>query len=295
MQIIIRRALLFLIFPSSRAISVFQSSSHSLAFTHTPQNSNFTSLNNRAQLSRPFISNSKTAMNMVTMDSPSAQRNKDPIWQVIQSTILPMLKREDDKSPLRVLEIAGGCGVHTEHFVTELAKKDIGVDWYPTDPDPESLQSLKARVDAFQLPNDVTCGDAIKISIPFSLKLGAGGALEDSGECSKIISGVGSEPLNLIICINMIHISPWDATLGLFKVASEHLKNGGILMTYGPYKVNGSAVESNMNFDASLKSRNAEWGVRDLERVQAVAEDNGLKMVKVQEMPANNLLCIFQK
>jgi len=232
---------------------------------------------------------------MVTMDSPSAQRNKDPIWQVIQSTILPMLRREDDESPLRVLEIAGGCGVHTEHFVTELAKKNIAVDWYPTDPDPASLQSLKARVDVFQLPNDVTCGDAIKISTPFSLKLGADGVLEDSDESSKIVSDVGSEPLNLIICINMIHISPWDATLGLFKVASEHLKSGGVLMTYGPYKVNGAAVESNMNFDANLKSRNADWGIRDLERVQVVAEDNGLKIVKVQEMPANNLLCIFQK
>ncbi len=249
-----------------------------------------------------------TSQKIVTMDSPSAQRNKGPIWSVIESTILPLLRQyvgeEKEAPPLRVLEIAGGCGVHTEHFASEMAKMSIKAQYYPTDPDKASLQSYQERVVA--LANTCTA-ESITIFTPFCVTLGNehSGVLEDDdGDDEKadnnimsstIISHAGNDPIDLMICINMIHISPWTATMGLFKVASSHLSKGGILMTYGPYKVNGTAVESNLSFDASLKSRNAEWGVRDLESVEGVALENGLMLDRVVEMPANNLLCIFRK
>ena len=106
---------------------------------------------------------------------------------------------------------------------------------------------------------------------------------------------IGPNSLDLITNINMIHISPWSATQGLMKTSSELLRPGGILYCYGPYKVNGTAVESNLNFDQSLKSRDASWGVRDLEEVIKEAERRGLKHVQTVEMPANNLSVLYQK
>jgi hypothetical protein len=93
----------------------------------------------------------------------------------------------------------------------------------------------------------------------------------------------------------MIHISPWSAAVGLFQVSREYLCKGGILMTYGPYKQNGTAVPSNLAFDESLRARNAAWGVRDLERVVELGEERGMSLLKIVEMPANNLCLIFQK
>lgn len=238
------------------------------------------------------------------MDSPSAHRNKDPIWSIIESKVLPLLlkaENEDSPSPvpLNVLEIAAGCGVHTTHFVTKLAEKNISTRWHPTDPDPPSLVSLQERVNEFGLPDGVTA-DVI-ISKPFALCLGEEGVLEDKlnneneGKSTISFHSGADKSMNLIMCINMIHISPWSATVGLFKVASQELTSGGVLVTYGPYKVNGAAAESNLNFDRNLKERNPAWGVRDLELVQSLAEQNGLSSVEVIEMPANNLCLIFRK
>ena len=93
----------------------------------------------------------------------------------------------------------------------------------------------------------------------------------------------------------MIHISPWEATLGLMKEASKRLSDTGCLYCYGPYRENGTAVESNIKFEGWLKSKDAGYGLRDLEKVCSVAEENGLKLVKRVEMPANNLSLLFQK
>ncbi len=279
-------------------------SSKSFAPHHRVKYLAFVPNNSTHQLRTDFKSTtftmSKSSFKMVTMDSPSAQRNKGPIWSIMESTILPLLRQNKETKRLRVLEIAGGCGVHTEHFASEMAKMSINAQYYPTDPDDASLQSYQERVGA--LANTSTT-ESVTISTPFCVTLGSenSGVLEDGNAkaennmSSTIISHAGEDPMDLMICINMIHISPWTATMGLFKVASAHLSKGGILMTYGPYKVNGTAVESNLSFDESLKSRNAEWGVRDLESVEGVAKENGLVLDKVVEMPANNLLCIFRK
>jgi SAM-dependent methyltransferase len=222
------------------------------------------------------------------MDSPSAQRNKEPIWGILESHVLPSLQQVTDNEPMKILEVAAGCGVHTEYFTTLFAEKGIHARYHPTDPDPPSLASLQERVSNIQLPTD----GKVFIQTPCSLTLDDNGCMEE--ETSKLLFQENNI-FHLMICINMIHISPWDATKGLIQIASKHLKHGGILYTYGPYKENGTAVESNLNFDASLKSRNPAWGVRNLEDVVALAELNGLRLVQKVPMPANNLSLIFVK
>jgi hypothetical protein len=221
---------------------------------------------------------------MVTMDSPSAERNKDPIWSVLESTVLPSLIADGDSLPLNVLEVAAGCGVHSTYFVQKMAENNIAVQWYPTDPDQPSLISLQERV------KEYAASDKAQISNPLKLTLDEEGIMESGTK-----DALANQTINLMMCMNMIHISPWSATLGLFELASQRLHSGGILMTYGPYKVNGTAAPSNLQFDDNLKARNTDWGVRDLERVQAVAEDKHLKLSKTIQMPANNLCLIFTK
>jgi hypothetical protein len=252
----------------------------------------FLQRNPQITTSRKLSSSTTTSSNMVNMDSPAAQRNKDPIWRILQSTIIPSLIKEgkdkESSSALNVLEIAAGCGIHTTYFVEMMVENKMAVHWYPTDPDPPSLQSLQERVEEFESMR--TLPDNYQIAKPLKLTLDDKGIMEHD---TKDV--LGSQTMNLIICINMIHISPWSATLGLFELASQRLCSGGILMTYGPYKVNGNAAPSNLQFDQSLKGRNPEWGVRDLERVQAAAEGNKLKLLKTIEMPANNMCLIFTK
>jgi len=93
----------------------------------------------------------------------------------------------------------------------------------------------------------------------------------------------------------MIHIAPPEATIGLMECAGKTLRKGGMLLCYGPYKIGGTAVESNLNFDRSLKSRDSRWGVRNLEDVIEVAKKEGLTFDSYIEMPANNLSVLFRK
>jgi hypothetical protein len=99
-----------------------------------------------------------------------------------------------------------------------------------------------------------------------------------------------------VLCINMAHVAPWQATLGLLRGAGRLLRSGGVLYLYGPYKREGRhTAPSNAAFDASLRARDPESGVRDLEDVVAAAERAGLTLASVEEMPANNLSTIFRK
>mmetsp|Transcript_12614 Transcript_12614/g.34752 ORF Transcript_12614/g.34752 Transcript_12614/m.34752 type:complete len:300 (+) Transcript_12614:97-996(+) len=222
-----------------------------------------------------WIGNSKP----MKRDSPSAQRNKQVVWDVIQSKIQPA---SSTKGPYRVLEIAAGSGVHTSFFATQLSQQTKQPFlWFPTDADADMMSSLEA----YRQELETDC-----VQQPMVLTLNKDGIVE-----AETIATVfpDSATVDLIICINMIHISPWEATQGLMKLAGERLSPGGHLYCYGPYKVGGTAVESNLRFDASLKSRNAAWGVRDLETVLETAESNGLRMVEKVEMPANNLSLIY--
>ena len=101
--------------------------------------------------------------------------------------------------------------------------------------------------------------------------------------------------VDILICINMIHISPFSSTENLFKIVDKCMQTDGFLLTYGPYRVDNFMVESNVKFDQSLRSRNQEWGIRDLEEVAAVARRHGIDVSEVVKMPSNNLCVVFKR
>lgn len=167
------------------------------------------------------------------LESPSAERNKEPIWHILQTKVLP--KYSSVNRPLRVLEVAAGSGVHTHYFGLQLAAAtDQPVSWVPTDPEPASLASQQAYVDEEPALKEV-------IEKPLQLTLQEGGIIE-----SETDAQLASNSFDLLVNINMIHISPWQATQGLMKVAASKLAVGGTLFLYGPYRVNGTCVESNL-------------------------------------------------
>jgi SAM-dependent methyltransferase len=194
------------------------------------------------------------------LTSAAAERNKDPILTVLES-VLPATGS--------VLEIASGSGQHVCYFAQSLP----GLQWQPSEPDAAHLEVIEARVRESGLSN---------IAAPITL---------DVHEPRWPIA----EALDAVVCINMIHISPWSATLALCAGAARHLRAGGLLVTYGPYLQNGTAVPSNLDFDASLKRRNPAWGLRDLEDVTRLAAEHGLTRRQVVPMPANNLTVVFAK
>jgi SAM-dependent methyltransferase len=194
------------------------------------------------------------------LTSAAAERNKDPILGVLVS-VLP--------ASGRVLEIASGTGQHVCHFAAALP----GLRWLPSEPDTASRDAMVTRIRGSGLAN---------IDAPVAL---------DVHEPRWPIEG----ELDALVCINMIHISPWSSTLALFGGAARHLRAGGLLVTYGPYLENGMAAQSNLDFDASLKRRNAGWGLRDLDDVTRVAAEAGFMCREVVRMPANNLAIVFEK
>ncbi len=193
--------------------------------------------------------------------SPATARNRDPILEVLR-TRLP--------DGVRVLEIAAGAGEHAVHLAGALPH----LTWQPTDPDPEALISIAAWRDHAGLPN----------LLP-PLRLDA--ADPDSWP---------GDPINAVVNINMIHISPWAATEGLLKGAGRLLPTGGGLFLYGPYiERDVETAPSNLAFDESLKSRNPAWGIRHLDDVTALAAEHGLTLTEHIAMPANNLVVAFRK
>ncbi len=192
--------------------------------------------------------------------SPAALRNRDPILAVLR-TILPPSGR--------VLEIASGSGEHVVHFARHLPH----LSWQPSDPSAEARASIAAWIAAEGGPN---------IASPL--------AVDASAEVWLV------EDIDAIVAINMVHISPWAATLGLLRGAGRLLRPGGWLLLYGPYRRAGHEFEpSNAAFDADLRARNPEWGIRSVEEVSDVAEAAGLRLDRVVEMPAHNLSLAFQR
>lgn len=192
--------------------------------------------------------------------APSAMRNKHVILEIFQKY-----------APLtgNILEIACGSGEHTAHF----AASNPNLTWHPTDIDQSHMDSVNAHANADQLKN---IQPAIHLDVTSDRW-----PLPD---------------LDMIYNANMIHISPWECTLGLFQGASRHLRKDGILMMYGPYRRDGQHTsESNESFDQSLMSRDPSWGIRNLEDVIDVANENGLHLQEVVPMPANNFSVIYKK
>jgi cyclopropane fatty-acyl-phospholipid synthase-like methyltransferase len=195
------------------------------------------------------------------LESPSTARNRGPILAVVQR-IFP---REG-----RVLEIASGTGEHAM-FVAK-AMPDLA--WQPSDPDPVSRASIAAWIAQEGLTN---------VLPPLDIDVRD----EDWG-----VTG----PFDAVVAINMIHIAPWEAALGLFRGTGRLLSKGGILFLYGPYKREGRhTAPSNEAFDAWLKQRDPSFGVRDLADVQSAAEANGFRLDEIVEMPANNHSLVFVK
>jgi hypothetical protein len=173
---------------------------------------------------------------MPKLESPSAERNKDPIWKVLENKVLPEYT-SSNTSPLQILEIATGAGVHTHYFSLQLhscISSQQSFRWYPTDLDDSHRASTQARVE-----EDPTLKDMVET--PAQLTLDENGIIEKDTD-----DKLEAETMDWIININMIHISPWEATLGLMKVAAQKLKAGGTLFLYGPYRVKGTCVESNL-------------------------------------------------
>ncbi|OEU20236.1 DUF938-domain-containing protein, partial [Fragilariopsis cylindrus CCMP1102] len=245
--------------------------------------------------------------------SPSADRNKKVIWDVLSSKIFTNFdwesKNENEQN--NILEIAAGSGVHTEYFVSNLLLKQQQQQqqfvvlsrsflWHPTDPTTDARESIQSYI------NDESNFSHLKdvVADPIELTLDSTGISNDDDEVISLqppFNIVDNEKnkdknIDLIVCINMIHISSWDATIGLMKLANKYLHyNGGYLYCYGPYKVNGNAVQSNLNFDHSLKSRNSEWGLRNIEDVIQIANDIGnLELLHQIDMPSNNISLIFR-
>lgn len=193
--------------------------------------------------------------------SPSALRNRAPI--------LVALRAHLPASGL-VLEIAAGTGEHAVYNAAALPH----LQWQPTDPDDDALSSIAAWREAAGLGN---------LSVP--LRLDA--AHPDSWPLAKA---------DVIVNINMIHISPWAAAMGLMQGASRLLPAGGILFLYGPYFEPGIATApSNLAFDEELRSRNRLWGLRNSGDVSALAAQNGLRLACRVAMPANNIALVFAR
>jgi hypothetical protein len=194
------------------------------------------------------------------LTSAAAERNKDPILSVLK-TVLP--------EGGRVLEIASGTGQHVCFFAAALP----GIRWQPTEPDDASREAISIRIREAHLAN---------IDSPVAL---------DVLDPHWPLTG----SFDAVLCVNMIHISPWSATDALCRGAALALGTHGLLVLYGPFLEDGTAVQSNLDFDAWLKRRNAEWGLRDLDEVTRVANAHGLKRQQIVRMPANNLTVVFAK
>jgi uncharacterized protein DUF938 len=184
--------------------------------------------------------------------APATERNREPIREVL-ARVLPATGT--------VLELASGSGEHAVAF----ARAFPALTWQPSDADPAALASIEAWRAEADLPN---------LAAPITLDVcGAWPALSPAA----------------IVCINMVHISPWEASVALFAHA-----RADVLYLYGPYRFGGATAPSNEDFDRSLRARDPRWGVRDVDDLVALAEANGLALVETVAMPANNHSLIFR-
>ncbi len=195
--------------------------------------------------------------------SPSAARNREPILEVLN----PYLA-----SDARVFEVASGTGEHGIHMVS--VRPDL--TWQPSDRSEEALKSIEAwrrhsKLDGFLPPISI---DA----------------------CSDDWPPEEFRAIDVVICINMIHISPWTAGVGVMRGAGRALQPGGVLCLYGPFKQDGEHnAPSNVAFDKQLRATDPAWGIRDIVGVESEASQHGLRLDRIVEMPANNRILILTK
>jgi SAM-dependent methyltransferase len=193
--------------------------------------------------------------------SPAVARNSQPILAVLKAHL-----------PGRgaVLEVAAGSGEHAVTFAGALP----GLDWTPSDPSAEARASIAAWSARAAAPN---------LRAPLALDMLDEASWPDAA-------------FEAVVCINMIHISPWAATEGLMRLAGRRLRRpGGLLALYGPYREpQVELAASNAAFDDSLKARNPDWGLRERDAVVAQAKGEGLALTLRIAMPANNIMLLFR-
>ena len=191
--------------------------------------------------------------------APAALRNREPIAEVLAEWLPP--------SGL-VLEIASGSGEHAIHF----AKAFPDLEWQPSDAHADALASIAAWRTAAGLPN-----------VRAPLTIDAASADWPIGKADALLN------------INMVHISPWASALGLIAGAARVLPAGAPLILYGPWlKDDIATVPSNLAFDADLRRRDSEWGLRRVEDFTAAASQHGLSLIETRAMPANNLMLLLR-
>jgi SAM-dependent methyltransferase len=198
------------------------------------------------------------AMTDILFSAP-AQRNSQPILEVLLR-VLP--------AGGRALEIASGTGQHVVTFAGALP----GWVWQPSDPDPRQRASISARITRSGLPN---------LLPPLDLNV-----------CEAW--GVPAASMDAVIVANLLHISSRNTLAALLEGASRVLRPGGMLHLYGPFKRDGAFTsQGNAAFDASLRSRHPDWGLRDLEVVMKTAGENGFRCLEVNGMPASNFSLVW--
>jgi SAM-dependent methyltransferase len=195
---------------------------------------------------------------MTRRHAPATARNREPIAAVLAETL---------SAEGLVLEVASGSGEHCAWFADRFPK----LEWQPSDPDDEARASIAAW-----------CEDLPNVLPPLDL------------DAAAVEWPIGA--VDAVLCVNMVHISPWKATLGLMAGAGRLLAPGAPLVLYGPYRQQGvPTADSNEAFDASLRARDPRWGLRQVEDVSAAAAARGLVLQRIVPMPANNLSLVFRR
>ena len=194
--------------------------------------------------------------------SPSAERNKHPILEILQA-LLP--------AQGRALEIASGTGQHVVWFAQHLPDWT----WQPTEVHRGALYNIEVRANEADLANVL---ESVQLDV-----------------CQEPWFAEAT-PYDLVLCINMLHIAPWAACGALMRGAARHLSPNGVLVTYGPYfEADMVPTPSNVEFDQSLRAHDPRFGIRQLADVQAQAAQAGLQLQARHALPANNLLLVWAR
>ncbi|WP_447728548.1 DUF938 domain-containing protein [Sphingomonas koreensis] len=190
--------------------------------------------------------------------APATLRNREVIAEIL-AAVLP--------ASGTVLEIASGSGEHCAFF----AKRFPDLRWQPSDPEPSALASIASW-----------CAGLDNVAPPLAIDAAASDWVVDRADA--------------LLCINMVHISPWEAALGLLDGAARVLPAGAALILYGPYRrAEVPTAPSNEAFDLSLKARDPRWGLREVADVSEAAAVRGLVFERLVEMPANNLMLVYRR
>lgn len=200
----------------------------------------------------------------------ATERNRQPILDVLQR-VLP--------NTGTVLEISSGTGEHATFFAPALSH----LQWLPSDPQAISRQSIQAWREALPAKN---------LLPPLNLDV----SMQPWPVEQEPVATQLTQPITAIVNINMIHIAPWEMCAHLMAGAGRILPAGGVLYLYGPFIREGEPMApGNEAFDVMLRDRNSSWGIRALSAVVAIAQQQGLTLIEVVEMPANNLSVVFKK